>query len=207
MKAVNVLPIVSFGLCTNIMASSQFAIQQWKLDLCVNDFCNTAPLLSLPKVLLATAKTEQYNSGADGTCLRGDINWEKLPLSLYFKSTPSCWPVPLRVTILVPLFWVGGQLQSIHYSPLRWITKEELIDLEACHTNNHVIHLHEVNITCSWMFYWSCKTEVGTLFKEGLGDSGTESSARGERPYLFNGNPSALKYCPDLQWSRISQRD
>lgn len=159
MKDVNVLPIVSFGPCTNIMASSQFAIRQWKLDLCVNDFCNTAPLLSLPKVLPATAKTEQYDSGADGTCLRGDINWEKLPLSLYFKSP----------TIMLANAFEGGYIGStlfvflfltitnIHYSPLRWITKEQLIDLEACHNNNHVMHLHEVNVTCSWMLYKSCK--------------------------------------------------
>lgn len=125
MRAVNVPLFISFGFCTNIIASSQFAIQQWKLELSVNEFCNTASWLSLPKVLLDTAKTQQYNNGADGACLRRDINCSflqgvKLPLSLYFKSPLSCWPKSLRVTILDPLYFFSNYKAYItpHWSGL-----------------------------------------------------------------------------------------
>lgn len=93
MEAVNVLSCIGFGLCTTIIASGQFAIQRWKLELSVNEFCNTASWLSLPEVLLAAAKTQQYNNGADGACPRSGIkcsfNRERHCLCHYILN-PRC---------------------------------------------------------------------------------------------------------------------
>lgn len=155
MKAVNVPPFISFGYCTNIIASSQFVIQQWKLELSANEFCNTDSWLPLPKVLLATAKTKQYNNGADGACPRRDINcsfYRERNCLCHYISLLSCWPKSLRVTILDPLYF------SNNYKPYitpHWggLPKEKLSDLEASHILLHVKHPLEVNLTCSGMLH------------------------------------------------------
>lgn len=144
MKAVNVPLFIGFGDCTNIMACSQFAIQRWKPELSVNEFCNTASWFVFAKGPPGHGeKTQQYNNGADGACLRRDINCsflqgEKLPLSLYFKSPLSCRPKSLRVTILD---------HFIFFPPI--ITKHTLLPIEVDYSEQSLV---------TWRHATACET-------------------------------------------------